>query len=186
MSGETREEKVIRSLIEDIKEETENMRRRKVFRGDVNQIINGDVKIAKKEINKLKNVGLDVSSLESSLLWTEAMVYVSAANAPSVAFEGRKEYARKGINVLKKYLQFGEDYAAHYNMALMYDRLGDFNSAIREFKIAEQSSDDDISIDATKNIKRLEEAKYKKLGCTIGCLAILVIFILFLIFAGGR
>jgi len=190
MDDDSREIRVVKSLLNDVENSCDRIKQENIELPSrlAEKILGGDLKIAKKDIQKIKKSGVDVSSLEADFFWTEGRLCFEVANTPRSreTIDNKKKYAKKAIDAFKNCLKFGENYAAHYNMGIMYDILGDLKKAIKEFKIAEQSSDDDISIEATKNVKRLEESKNKNLGFTIGCLAILIIFILYLIFAGSR
>lgn len=176
-----REMQMVESYLEDIKRQVESLSHVNLpgeAEKQANSILKGDVALALKEIDKAAAKGLDVSGARALMLFEQAGLAMAVVFAEAdVAFVNSsggladvilkrvkmdsrgKKWTNKGIEWLRQSIQLDPAPEAYYNLGLFLTTLNKKDEAISAFRSAEQGSDTRISINASKEIARLEQKK---------------------------
>ena len=181
MEETPREIQMVESYLEDIKQQVEQLSRVNQpgeAEKQANKILKGDVALVAKELDKAEAKGYDATAERALMLFEQgglAMAVLFAEN--SVAFANstggladiilkgvkmdsrKKKWASKGIQWLQESIRLVPAPEAYYNLGLLFTALKRKDQAISAFRYAEQGDDPQVSIDASKEIARLEQKK---------------------------
>lgn len=177
MEDTPREMQMVQSYIEDIKQKVEalsHVSRPGEAEKQANDMLNGDVLLAMKEIEKAEQKGHDVTSVRADMLFEQAGIAMAVVFAEAgVAFVNStggladiiisrvkldakgNRWTNRGIEWLQESIRLDPDPVAYYNLGLLLTTLNKKDEAVSAFRSAEQGSDTRISISASKEIARL-------------------------------
>lgn len=149
-------EDVDRQIEQQIKSETENV----LIRADrAKKIQQGDLELARREIEKAAAQGADPEAIAMArvdVLLKEADIAWAVATSGGVNTGDQAKWLNKAIQAYQKRLEYGPCASAYFNIGLGYSLLDRKSSALAAFRQAEQMGDGQLSIDARKEIGRLD------------------------------
>jgi|GEM_PF-2925111 Tetratricopeptide repeat. len=155
-----REIQIALSYLDDVEQQTERLRAQSdsiVARAArAREIQKGDLALAYQELQKLEARGVDVRLARSIVAFQEGNLCWAVACSSGLETSEHTRWTEKAAQLFESSLQDEENGAAYYNLGLCYSLLNRKHSAIQAFRKAEACGSDQLSIDAAKEIRRLD------------------------------
>jgi len=191
----SREVKLAISYVEDAKRKTEALEQESnplIAQDEAEKILSGELYKARVALQTAEAQGEDVSFVHVEVLDTEGKVMWVVGRAMVELYPKKsKQWAKKLVEKRRELVEMWPTPATHYNYGLALYLADRDTEAVEALRLAENSDDDETSIDATKLISRIQENPSSRgLSCCIpGCLLVVVLALgmalLGVIIAGG-
>ncbi len=139
-----------------IKSEPESIGRR-IFAAQ--EIQRGDLALAHRELDKLQAQGFDpdvIAATRSAVFFKEGNLTWAVATSGGPNTGDQTRWLKKTVEVFEKSLHLGPTAGAYYNLGLALKLLDRKSSAVEAFRNVEAMGDPQLSMEAHKEIARLD------------------------------
>lgn len=120
------------------------------------KILQEDIFLANRELDKLEARGVDVSAARSSVSFKEGNVWFAVSEGAAIPLRERRQPYVNAVVCYEKSLRLAESAEAYYNLGRCYEALQQTQAAIVAYRHSEQMGSYRLKLEATESIQRLD------------------------------
>jgi len=167
MAETPRELKVAMSYLEDVDNQRERIKamdNEYIAQDRANELITGDLSLARKEIEKAAAQGIDVTHARAFASYKEGRI--ATAVLASAHLDGGliKRWKKKAAEAFQAAVSLDPSPLYYYWLGLSLDALGQREQSLQALREAQKTDDQELSVEASKAIGRIESEMSQKSG----------------------